>query len=82
VADIGRLAVSSSYRGHGIGSALIQAALNSSVELGFSVAVADVPTASVPFCRKHGFLEQDADFAIGGVPHRRMTRELASESKP
>jgi predicted GNAT family N-acyltransferase len=78
VANIGRLAVSASYRGCGVGTALLQAALKSSGDLGFVSAVIDTPVSAVPFCRKSGFVEHGDEFAIGAVPHRRVGRPLAA----
>lgn len=78
VAIIGMLAVSLALRGHGIGGALLQAAVKTSQELNFTSATMDVPVLAVPFCRKRGFEEQGEEFSIGTVLHRRMVRSLLS----
>jgi predicted GNAT family N-acyltransferase len=66
---IGRMAVLRKWRGRGVGSALLRELLR----LNAGPCHLNAQTSAVAFYRRHGFVEEGAEFMDAGIPHRRMT---------
>jgi predicted GNAT family N-acyltransferase len=76
VAHIGRMAVLSSWRRHGAGSAILRALVDAGRARGDNEVVLAAQVHAIGFYRAHGFLEEGAVFLDAGIPHRRMRRSL------
>jgi len=74
---IGRMAVVSHWRGHGVGSALVDALVGIAVDLGLSRVHLAAQTHAIPFYEHRGFQVEDAVFLEAGIAHRHMVRRLA-----
>ncbi len=68
---IGRMAVLKPWRGRGVGSALLKAAVAACRELG-QAAWLDAQLHAIPFYERHGFHAEGDTFMDAGIPHRRM----------
>jgi predicted GNAT family N-acyltransferase len=79
---IGRMAVVSHWRGHGVGSALVRALVGIAVDLGLSRAHLAAQVHAVPFYERHGFEVEGAVFLEAGIAHCRMVRILARGPTP
>jgi len=73
---IGRVAVLSAWRGHGIGNALMQYALTEMKRRGFRLAFLDAQLYVIPFYERLGFVAEGPVFDDAGIDHRRMTLPL------
>ena len=73
---IGRVAVLASWRGEGVGSAIVKAVILSADERGISPLYLHAQTATVPFYEKLGFVIDPTvdEFVEADIPHRRMHR--------
>jgi Predicted acyltransferase len=78
VAKIGRVAVRRKYRGRGVGDLLMRDALERCVRNGFTQAMLDAQVPVIAFYERLGFAAEGPVFDDAGIPHRRMTRRLAS----
>jgi predicted GNAT family N-acyltransferase len=74
---IGRLAVLSSWRGRGVGSALLQHLMDLAGSLGHARVILNAQTQAMPFYARHGFAAVGEEFMEAGIPHRTMARNLA-----
>jgi len=73
---IGRMAVLKSWRGRGVGSALLRAAVGLARELGFAEVVLNAQVSALPFYSRQGFAAEGKVFMEAGMPHRCMRRRL------
>jgi predicted GNAT family N-acyltransferase len=78
VAHVGRMAVLSSWRGRGVGSAILRALVDAARARGDTEAVLAAQVHAIGFYRAHGFAEEGAVFVDAGIPHRRMRRRLGA----
>jgi predicted GNAT family N-acyltransferase len=69
---IGRMAVSASARGTGIGSALLMALMQEARRRGHKAAILSAQTHAVPFYRRHGYEIVGAEYLDCGIPHVNM----------
>ena len=76
---IGRVAVLSAWRGHGIGSALMKHVLTEMKRRGFRLAFLDSQLYVIPFYERLGFIAEGPVFDDAGIDHRRMTLLLAAD---
>jgi predicted GNAT family N-acyltransferase len=72
VAKIGRIAVSQSYRGQGLGQRLMREILAHAQLAGYEQAILDAQTRAMPFYEKLGFVKEGFEFEEAGIPHYRM----------
>jgi predicted GNAT family N-acyltransferase len=72
VAKIGRIAVSRSYRGHGLGQRLMREILTHVQLAGYEQAILDAQTRVMPFYEKLGFVKEGFEFEEAGLLHYRM----------
>ena len=73
---IGRMAVDESWRGRGVGSALLEAIIGLAHDTGMSRVFLDAQTHAIPFYQRHGFRAEGEIFLDAGIPHRHMTRGI------
>jgi len=69
---IGRMAVVSSARGQGVGSALLTALMSEARRRGHASAVLSAQTHAVEFYRRHGYAVQGGEYDDAGIPHVTM----------
>lgn len=77
---IGRLAVLAGHRGQGIGSALLNAAIETARNRGLNTLVLNAQTSAIDFYRHHGFEVNSAIFMDAGIPHQKMTLALEEQA--
>ena len=73
---IGRLAVISELRGHGVGNRLLRLLLGEAARRGMLEVFLHAQVHAVPFYEKAGFQAQGGVFDEAGIPHLRMRRSL------
>lgn len=73
---IGRMAVLSSWRGRGVGSALLHALLDAARDRGLARVALNAQCSAEGFYERLGFSAEGPVFDDAGIPHRRMTLEL------
>jgi predicted GNAT family N-acyltransferase len=71
---IGRMAVLPAYRGLGVGSALLQAVLDTAPTLGLHRVFLHAQTSAIAFYERHGFEVCSEEFEDAGIPHHSMQR--------
>lgn len=76
LAHIGRMAVVTDWRRHGVGSAILEALLAEAERRGLASAFLNAQTYAVPFYERFGFVREGQEFLDAGIPHYRMTREV------
>lgn len=69
---IGRMAVLRSWRGRGVGSAILRALLDAAREAGYDEVRLHAQTHALAFYAKHGFVAIGDEFMEAGIPHREM----------
>ena len=74
---IGRMAVVKSWRGRGIGRAILQELLNLAAKQGLSQVFLSAQSHAVGFCERAGFHVVGVVFIDAGTPHRNMVKELS-----
>ncbi len=72
---IGRMAVLSSWRGQGVGRALLERLLDEAGAAGMSSLALNAQVQACDFYRKFGFVEVGAEFIEAGMAHRAMRRQ-------
>lgn len=70
--QIGRMAVLPEWRGHGVGTALLQEALRLAQALGSPTPFLHAQTSALHFYHRHGFRAQGPEFWEAGIRHRLM----------
>jgi predicted GNAT family N-acyltransferase len=73
---IGRMAVLESWRGRGVGSALLEALLRLARDRGIRRVRLNAQSRSVAFYQRHGFIAEGEEFIEAGIPHRSMWRDV------
>ena len=73
---IGRMAVSQSLRGKGIGKQVLIALLEHARQDGHKELVLHAQTHAVPFYEQQGFIVEGEEFIEADMPHRLMRRQL------
>ena len=73
---IGRMAVLSSWRGRGVGRALLDEVLRLARRQGMMSVYLDAQVTAIRFYQRRGFCAYGEIFPDAGIPHRRMKREL------
>ncbi len=73
---IGRMAVSKSLRGQGIGKQVLIALLDQARQDGHQTLVLHAQTHAVPFYERQGFVVEGEEFMEADMPHRLMRRRL------
>lgn len=73
---IGRMAVSQSLRGKGIGKQVLVALLEHARQDGHEDLVLHAQTHAVPFYEQQGFIVEGEEFIEADMPHRLMRRRL------
>jgi predicted GNAT family N-acyltransferase len=73
---IGRLAVLSSWRGRGAGSALLCELMELARARGQSRVLLNSQTQAMPFYARHGFAAEGDEFMEADIPHQTMVRSL------
>jgi predicted GNAT family N-acyltransferase len=73
---IGRVCVLPQARGHGVGAALIRAAVEELRGLGLSRAKLGSQTHAIPFYERLGFVAEGPVYDDAGIPHRDMVLAL------
>lgn len=69
---IGRMAVRRSWRGRGVGSAILRALLARARARGDRELTLSAQVAAIPFYERFGFQAEGPVFDDAGIPHRRM----------
>ena len=77
--QIGRMAVLKSWRGRGVGSAILEALLGLARKEGCTVVRLHAQTHALSFYEKYGFEAVGAEFEEAGIPHRAMELRLEPE---
>ncbi|MFP4136882.1 MAG: GNAT family N-acetyltransferase [Halomonas sp.] len=78
-AHIGRVAVLAEARGHGIGAALMRAAIEAARRHGHPAVALASQTQALPFYSRLGFEAHGPEFLDAGIPHRNMRLSLTGE---
>ena len=73
---IGRMAVLESWRGRGIGGALLAKLLETARARGDREIVLSAQVQAAAFYRAHGFVEEGGEYLEAGIPHQDMRRRL------
>ena len=76
IARIGRMAVRRSYRGTGIGSAILETLLDAARSRGLQVARLAAQLHALGFYERFGFQAEGEQFMEAGILHRWMTLPL------
>lgn len=71
--SIGRMAVIANRRGHGVGQALLSAAIAVCKQHGWTKIVLSAQTYAIPFYEKSGFIVTSEVYIDAGIPHRDMS---------
>lgn len=78
-AHIGRVAVLAEARGHGIGAALMRAAIEAARRHGHPAVELASQTHALEFYAQLGFAAHGPEFLDAGIPHRNMRLSLTGE---
>ena len=73
---LGRMAVYRSWRGRGVGTALLEELLTVARERGLAEVWLTAQTRAIGFYERLGFRAHGPEFPDAGIPHRRMTRPM------
>lgn len=73
---IGRMAVVATYRGQGIGSAILDALIRIAMVRGDRTAVLHAQRSAEGFYRRHGFSPEGQPFVEAGIDHIMMRRRF------
>ena len=74
--QIGRMAVIKEYRGFGVGSGLLKAAVIKAADLGFDKVYLHAQTHALEFYEHLGFTKTGKEFLEAGIPHFYMSQDL------
>ena len=73
---IGRMAVLESWRGQGVGSALLEALMQIARDRGVRQVKLNAQLRAVVFYQRHAFVAEGEEFIEAGIPHRSMWRDV------
>ncbi len=73
---IGRMAVLKSWRGRGIGGAILARLVERARQRGDREVALSAQVHAAAFYRAHGFAEEGAEYFEAGIAHRHMRRPL------
>ena len=73
---IGRMAVLASWRGRGVGAALLAFLVNAARNHGHRRAILNAQVSAVPFYARYDFIVTGDQFEEAGIMHRVMERSL------
>lgn len=73
---IGRMAVLKSWRGRGVGAAMLKVLLAAARERGDKEVVLSAQTHALDFYRKHGFVSEGPVYPDCGISHQDMRKKL------
>ena len=74
---VGRMAVLASWRGRGVGAALLTRLVAAAQARGDARVVLNAQVQAMPFYARFGFAPVGAPFVEAGIPHQAMARALA-----
>ena len=74
--QIGRMAVLSQHRKHGVGAALLERTVEKARGLGFEQVYLNAQTHALGFYERSGFQAEGDEFMEADIPHIRMTQNL------
>ena len=74
--QIGRMAVLSNHRGQGVGTALLNSAVEKARHLGFGEVYLHAQTHALGFYERLGFKKDGEEFMEADIPHYPMTQGL------
>ena len=74
--QLGRMAVIKEYRGFGVGTGLLKAAVIKAADLGFDKVYLHAQTHALEFYEHLGFTKTGKEFIEAGIPHFYMTQDL------
>ena len=77
---IGRMAVLHSWRGKGVGGAMLECLLTLARQAGYAHVMLNAQTQAMPFYAKYGFQSEGDAFMDAGIPHRAMRLNLSTVS--
>ena len=77
---IGRIAVLRTWRGRGVGAALLTAMIEAARERGFATVLLNAQVQALDFYRRFGFVAEGEVFPDAGIPHQAMRLELTPPS--
>lgn len=80
--SIGRMAVLSSWRGQGVGAAILQALVDRARDLGWNEVSLNAQVHAIGFYERFGFRAVGEVFMEAGIAHRRMTCVLDLPEPP
>lgn len=75
--QIGRMAVLSEHRGHGIGAQLLAAVLEQARQTGFEQVFLHAQVSVIGFYNRQGFTAEGETFIEAGIEHQAMKLKLA-----
>ncbi|MBM3358994.1 MAG: GNAT family N-acetyltransferase [Betaproteobacteria bacterium] len=78
---IGRMAVLKTWRGRGVGSAVLKALVDSARASGFAQVQLHAQTHAIGFYARHGFAVQGGEFMEAGIPHVVMSRPIKAQAR-
>ena len=73
---IGRMAVLKTWRGKGVGAAMLKVLMAAARERGDKEVVLSAQIQALDFYRKHGFASEGPEYPDCGIPHQDMRRKL------
>jgi predicted GNAT family N-acyltransferase len=78
---IGRVAVLASWRGRGVGTALLLRLVECAERRGDARAIVNAQVAAIPFYARYGFIATGDAFEEAGIAHRVMVRALMGSER-
>jgi len=78
-ARLRKFAVDTQHQGKGLGSALMQHAINTAQENGASIFWFDARESAIEFYKKFGFTVEGCKFYKSEIPYFKMSKSLSSE---
>ena len=76
---IGRMAVLPTFRGQGIGGAMLNELINLAKQQGLKEVFLHAQTSAIEFYQKHGFIISSDEFMDAGIPHVTMRKTLMND---
>ncbi len=73
---IGRMAVLKAWRGHGVGTEILEALCDEATARGCEEVLLHAQMHATAFYFQHGFLSHGLEFIEAGIPHQEMRRKL------